>query len=195
MYKELFIQVAGLVAKPRQAWQKLCADTDGGDGFLVKFVYPLNGMVAAAAFLGVFFAETPFSIEIALKMSIKALLSSLGGFFLSAMLLAELWKRFIRFEDNPALCRRFVGYSSVAVYSINIVLSFLQIIPLSQFFIMRVFLLFIATVYIVWEGAGTYLNIGETARLKFTLCITLLIVLMPELINRVLFMLMPGLRI
>jgi hypothetical protein len=195
MYKELFILVFSLLAKPQQAWQNIKAKADGGDGFLANFVYPLNGMVAAAAFLGVFFAETPFNLEIALKMSIKALLASLGGFFLCSLILGELWKRFIRFENNPGICRRFVGYSSVAVYVINIALPLLQIMPLTQFFVMRISLFFIATIHIVWIGAGEYLNIGEKARLRLTMALTLLIILMPELINRVLLMLMPGMRI
>lgn len=48
--------------------------------FLSRFVYPLIGFVTVAAFLGVLFTRKEFDLELALKSSIRTLVSSFGGF-------------------------------------------------------------------------------------------------------------------
>ncbi|MDR1258842.1 MAG: YIP1 family protein [Tannerellaceae bacterium] len=195
MYKELFRQVVYLILNPRQAWQDLAVKEEKNDESLTGFVYPLVGLVAAAAFVGIFFTETDFSVEVALKTSIKALFSSAGGFFLASWLLSEALKGVFRRETDQALCRRFVGYSSVAMFVIHILFSFLPFLPLSRFFFLRVFILFVPTMLITWEGAIPYMRMENEQRLKFTLIASLLIVMLPEIFGRLLFMVLPGLRI
>ena len=85
------------------------------------------------------------------------------------------------------LCQRFVGYSSSLMFALNIVLMLLP-----EFFFLQIFVLY--TFYIVWEGAGPYMQVEEKIRLKFVGVATGLILLMPRLIEVVLSMLMPGLR-
>lgn len=58
------------------------------------------------------------------------------------------------------LCQRFVGYSSSLMFALNIVLMLLP-----EFFFLRIFVLY--TFYIVWEGAGPYMQVEEKIRLKF----------------------------
>jgi hypothetical protein len=195
MYKELFRQVFGFISRPGKAWRELAQKEEKGDEFLVGFVYPLIGLVTAAAFLSILFTEKEFHTERAIKEAIKALVSSFGGFFLAAYLLNELWKGGFKRGDNLRLCQRFVGYASVAMFSIHIVFFLLPLLPLSEFFILRVAILFVATLYIVGEGAVVYMGIGEKMRIKFALMVSTLIVLMPEIIRWLLFMLMPGLRV
>jgi hypothetical protein len=195
MYKELLRQVVFLISNPRRAWQELAGKGEKGDESLTGFVYPLIGLVAAAAFVGVFFTEAEFSVEVALKTSIKALFSAVGGFFLSAYLLNEVWKGVFRREADQGLCQRFVGYSSVAMFVIHILFSFLPFLPLSRFFFMRVFIFFIPTMLIAWEGATPYMRVENELRLKFTIIVSLLIVILPEIISRLLFMILPGLRV
>lgn len=85
------------------------------------------------------------------------------------------------------LCQRFVGYSSSLMFALNIVLMLLP-----EFFFLRIFILY--TFYIVWEGAGPYMQVAENERLKFAGIATVVILLTPAVIEFVLFMLMPGLR-
>ena len=63
---------------------------------------------------------------------------------------------------------------------------------LPEFFFLRIFILY--TFYIVWEGAGPYMQVEEKERLKFAGITTVIILLTPAVIEFVLFMLMPGLR-
>lgn len=85
------------------------------------------------------------------------------------------------------LCQRFVGYSSSLMFALNIVLMLLP-----EFFFLRIFILY--TFYIVWEGAGPYMQVEENIRLKFVGIATAVILITPALIEFVLFLLMPGLR-
>jgi hypothetical protein len=190
MYQELFKWVIAIVSQPGKAWGELSKKGEKGDEFLIRFVYPLIGLITLAAFVGVLFKQKEFSVELALKSSIKALISSFGGFFLAAYFLNELWQSMFRQEKDIKLCQRFVGYSSALMYSLTIILLLL---PVSDFFFLRIFILY--TVYIVWEGAAPYMKIPEAMHLKFTIIASVLIVSLPEIIGFLLFMLMPGLRV
>ena len=157
------------------------------DEFLSRFVYPLIGFVTVAAFLGVLFTRKEFDVELALKSSIRTLVAAFGGFYLASYLLNELWQGLFKREKDMKLCQRFVGYSSSLMFALNIVLMLLP-----EFFFLRIFVLY--TFYIVWEGAGPYMQVEEKIRLKFVGIATGLILLTPWLIEVILSMLMPGLR-
>lgn len=187
MYKELFKWVIVLISQPRRAWEMLTQKEEKGDEFLTRFVYPLIGLVTIAAFVGILFTRKEFDVELALKSSIKTLLSSFGGFFLSAYLLNELWGGMFHREKDLKLCQRFVGYSSALIFTLNLVLMLLP-----EFFFLRIFILY--TFYIVWEGAEPYMHVEEEIRLKFAGIATAIILLVPEIIGIILSMLMPGLR-
>ena len=135
----------------------------------------------------VLFTRKEFDVELALKSSIKTLVASFGGFYLGAYLLNEAWQGLFKREKDMKLCQRFVGYSSSLMFALNVVLMLLP-----EFFFLRIFILY--TFYIVWEGAGPYMQVEEKERLKFAGITTVIILLTPAVIEFVLFMLMPGLR-
>lgn len=190
MYKDLFSWVIALITNPGKAWKELSAKEEKGDEFLSRFVFPLIGLVALAAFVGILFTHKQFSVELALKSAIKVLISYVGGFYLAAYWLNELWGKMFGREKDLKLCQRFVGYSSAMMYALNILLLLL---PIGDFFFLRIFIFY--TVYIVWEGAEPYMRMDEKNRLKFVLTASAFIILLPEVIGLLLYMLMPGLRI
>jgi hypothetical protein len=190
MYQELVKWVIAIISQPGKTWGELSKKEDKGDEYLVRFVYPLIGLITVAAFVGILFSQKEFSMELALKSSIKAALSYFGGFFLAASFLNELCQRMFGQETDSKRCRQFVGYSSALMYSLGIILLLL---PVSDFFFLRILVLY--TVFIVWEGADSYMKIPGALRLRFTLIASALIVLLPEIISLLLFMLTPGLRI
>lgn len=185
-----------MTVNPGKTWQSLLAKNERGDEYLIRVVYPLIGLTTLAAFAGVFFTEKSFSWELALKSAIRMLVALFGGFHLSAFLTNELCKRAFDRPDDIQLCRRFTGYASMVMYALNIALS---VLPESDFFYLRFFLLYI--IYIVWEGAQSYMDIhdelisGMSARVLFTLAVSTLIILVPTVVKGALFLLMPGLRI
>lgn len=188
MYKEIIKWVIAIISQPGKAWDMLSKKEEKGDEFLSRFIYPLIGLVTAAAFLGILFTRKEFDVELALKSSIKTLVASFGGFYLGAYLLNEAWQAWFGKERDLKLCQRFVGYSSSLMFTLSIVLTLLP-----EFFFLRIFILY--TFYIVWEGATSYMQVDETVRMKFTGVATVIILLTPTIIGFVLFMLMPGLRV
>lgn len=186
MYKEIFRWVIAIISQPAKAWVLLAKKGEKQEEFLSRFVYPLIGFVTVAAFLGVLFTRKEFDLELALKSSIRTLVSSFGGFYLGAYLMNEIWQGIFKREKDLKLWLRFVGYSSSLMFALNIVLMLLP-----EFFFLRIFILY--TFYIVWEGACPYMGVEEKIRLKFVGFTTAIILLTPAVIEILLSMLMPGL--
>ncbi len=186
MYKELFKWVIAIISQPGKAWDMLTKKEDNTDEFLNRFIYPLIGLVTATTFVGVLLTQKEFTIELALKSSIRTLVASFGGFYLGAYLLNEVWQSVFSRAKDMKLCQRFVGYSSSLMFALNIILTLLP-----EFFFLRIFVLY--TFYIVWEGAVPYMQIEESVRLKFTAFTTFIILLTPWLIGFIISILMPNL--
>lgn len=189
MYKEIIKWVIAIISQPGKAWESLAdKEENDDDDFLTRFVYPLVGLVTLAAFMGVLLTRKEFDFELALKLSIKTLVSAFGGFYLAAYVLNELWQSVFKREKDMKLWQHFVGYGSSLMFALNVVLMLLP-----EFFFLRIFVLY--TVYIVWEGAGVYMQVEEKERLKFVGIVTAAILLSPVIIEIVISMLMPGLRV
>lgn len=187
MYKNIFQWVIQLVSQPAKAWEQLREKEEDEEEFLSRFVYPLIGLLAVVAFLGIMFTRKEADLQLALKTAIHTLLVYFGGFFLSVYLLGELWVNYFKREKNVALCQRFVGYSSSLMYALSAVL---MLIP--EFFFLQIFVLY--TFYIVWEGATVYMEVEESERLRFSILATALVVLLPTVIGFIIRLLMPGLQ-
>lgn len=187
MYKEIFRWVVALASQPARAWRVLAKKEEKGDEFLSRFVYPLIGLITAAAFLSILLTRKEFNFELALKFSIETLISAFGGFFLASYLLNEVWQGLFKRPKDLKLCQHFVGYSSSFMAALSIVLIFLP-----DLFFLWIFILY--TVYIVWEGAAPYMGVEDKIRMKFVGIATAIIVLTPFVIGRMLRLLMPGLN-
>ena len=108
MYKEIFRWVIAIISQPAKAWVLLAKKGEKQEEFLSRFVYPLIGFVTVAAFLGVLFTRKEFDLELALKSSIRTLVSSFGGFYLGAYLMNEIWQGIFKREKDLKLWLRFV---------------------------------------------------------------------------------------
>lgn len=188
MFRGILKRIVALVSQPGKAWLCLADEERDKERFLSRYVYPLIGMVALAAFIAVFFTRKEFDFELALKSSIKSLIAAFGGFYLAVYLLNDIWERFFKREKDLTQWMFFVGYSSSLMFAMNIVLALLP-----EFFFLKLFVLY--TVYIVWEGAEPYMRVAEAEKMKFVVITTAMILIMPAIIELGLFLLMPGLRI
>jgi hypothetical protein len=189
MYKELFNTAVLLIFRPSEAWSQLKEKKGESDElFLTRYLYPFIGLMTLAAFVAVLFTRSEFSFELALKSAIVVLLATLGAYWFASSLLKVGMERFLRCNESISVCRRFTGYASAAIFALNIVLSFFP-----SFFMLRFMAVY--TLYIVWEGAQSgYFNLQEADYTKFTIGATLIIALSPWLLEKALFILMPGLR-
>jgi len=188
MFKDLFTRLISLIFKPSETWIKLKGQEEDEERFLSNYLYPLIGLVALAAFLGVLFSYKEFNLEIALKSAIKNLISYAGGFFLSVYILNEVWQNQFKRPKDLKLCQAFVGYSSSVMFLVSIVLSLLP-----EFFFLHAVILY--TPYLIWEGAIPYMGVKEKEQVRFSVLASVIIMVPPIIIGYLLFMLMPGLRL
>ena len=188
MFTNIFKQLTAIILKPGDAWNELCLQEDERDTFLSQFIYPLIGIIALAAFLGILFSQKEFDFEIALKITIRTVIAVAGGFFGGSYLMNEVWKGVFNQPKDIVLCRLFVGYASSLMFVLYILTALLP-----DFFFLYIFVLY--TVYIIWEGAVVYMQIEEEDRLKFTVIASFIVILTPFITEHALRMLMPGFRI
>lgn len=195
MYKEIVKLVIMMISQPTKTWKMLQERREKDEretgsiryeAFQSDYLYPFIGILTVAAFFSVC-TRQEFDIEQALKSAIVTFVSTFGGFYLASYLLNELWQGFFKKEKNLPLCQMFVGFSSVLMFTLDIVWMLLP-----DFFFLYIFIVY--TFYIVWEGSTVFMQIEETAQMKFTVFASVLIIAMPHLIEKVLILLMPGLR-
>ena len=116
------------------------------------------------------------------------LVSLFLGFFSASFLLNEMMVRFFEQTPDLKLVQRFSGYALSFTMAVTIIIyllpdfSFLRFAPLYTF-------------YMVWEGSKYYLNITDEKRIRFTIFSTLILLLSPEIIKYVMFLIMPGIKI
>lgn len=187
MFKEIFLRLTGLIFRPAEAWRSAPGEDGEHEAFLSRYIYPLTGLIALAAFAGVLFNRKEFDFVIALKSTIMETVSSAGGFFLGACLLNEIWRGMFNRPKDMKRCQFFTGYASAVMFMLKIVLSLLP-----EFFFLHILVLY--TAYIVWEGAVPFMQVQENEQLKFTICASVVIMLSPFVIYFALFLLMPGMR-
>jgi cation transport ATPase len=188
MFKNIFKRLTAIILRPGETWEELSSQEERRDTFLSQFIYPVIGMIALAAFLGILFTRKEFDFEIALKITLRTVIAVTGGFYLGAYLLSEVWKGIFNQPKAMELCRCFVGYASSLLFVLYIITSLLP-----EFFFLHIFVLY--TVYIIWEGAVLYMQVAEEERLKFTIIASFIVILTPFIIEHALRMLMPGFRI
>jgi len=191
MIAQLFKQLYRMILQPAMAWKVLAdekkEETTEDDSFFKTYLYPVIGIVAILTFTGVFFHRKEFSVELALRLTIKVSIALFAGFYMASFFLSKLMERFFSTVNNEKLCQGFVGYSSALVYVVYMILA---IFP--GFGFLQLILLY--TVYIIWEGATVYMQITESERNKFTAAATAIILLSPFIIEKIMLFTMPGMR-
>jgi hypothetical protein len=188
MFNGIYKQLSGLIFTPAETWKKLSLEKEDGETFLSRYLYPLIGVIALTAFLGILFSRKEFDFEIALKSAIKALVSTTGGFFLSVYVMKEICADMFHLPKDTKQCYCFIGYASAWMFVLSMLLSLLP-----EFSFLRIVVLY--TAYIVWEGAMPYMHVREGERTRFTVVASVIIILTPLIIDFMLFLLMPGLRL
>ena len=90
-------------------------------------------------------------------------------------------------EKNPKQVQLFVGYTLSVYMLITIFLNLFM----GMFSFLRFAPLYI--IYVIWEGSKYYMDINENKRLIFVVLSSLILIFSPDIIERFMFILMPGL--
>ncbi|GHT10422.1 hypothetical protein FACS189432_06810 [Bacteroidia bacterium] len=189
MYKQLFILLFNLIASPVKTWEGLAEEQDtNNENFHKSYLYPIIGIIALLSFLGVLAYLKNFDLQIALKTVIKVTIVYFAGFYLEAYCLFRILPKYFGQEVKMYICERFTGYSSAVVYTVAMVAALFPALFFIQIFIFY-------AVYLIWLGATHYLQIKEEYLTKFTIFASILILFSPLLIQWLISLLMPGLKL
>jgi|AGTN01.3.fsa_nt_gi Protein of unknown function (DUF1282). len=175
MWRNIFVTIVQLIVASPRAWKEINKENGSQNDFLHRFLHPIFGVIALTSFVGGLWFTRNGDVESALKNAIINVIAVYGGYYIASYTLNETALRF-GLEKNLPRFQQFVGYSSVALYALYIIIPLL-----SDFFIL--WLLALYTVHLVHTGAPFFLKIREDKRMNFTIAASALIVLAPTLIN------------
>ncbi|MDR0962808.1 MAG: YIP1 family protein [Mediterranea sp.] len=180
-YKSLFNITLLLISSPQRAWEEIRLEEDRRK-VLTDFVYPMIGLCAFTSFIGLLWTmgwSGPESFQYAMTHCCAVAVSLFGGYFLAAYLINELQIRMLHQPGDMPLMQQFAGYALAVIFVLRAIIGVLpdfQIIGL---------LLQLYTLYVVWEGTKTLLQVGEKERFAFSLSATLILIACPIVIQLV----------
>ena len=178
-YKELLNITLRLISSPAQAWEEIRLEEDRRKVF-VTFVYPMIGLGGLSVFIGSLLTYGwggPQSFQIAMTMCCAVAVALFGGYFLAAYAINEMRVKMLGMQSDIPLAQQFAGYAMVVVFVLQIIIGLLP-----DFRIIG-WLLQFYTVYVVWEGADTLMQVDENKRLRFTMLTSILLIVCPAVIQ------------
>lgn len=167
------------------AWEKIQNDNVKENSLYKGFVLPWTLLCSATVLIFEIVYATDKIYEAGFIKAFICFLSMTGSFYFTRMIALSFFKK--NFPDNFSKINieKITAYSFSVIYVTKIITTILP----SLFFLQ---ILNIYTVYIVWEGCRLLFNINEDERGKAMLLISLCIIFMPSLINRIILFMLPS---
>lgn len=187
MIKNILEILILLLVQPAKAWKIIKDRTETHEEFLSHFIYPLLGIAALCAFVGKLLGNGESNIQNSLKSATVVLTSLFAGYHLASFLVKQASTRWFKLEGDIKYYQRFVGYSMGITFVIN---AFLELMP--DLFFIRIANL--AVFYIMWSAVEIFVEIEESKRVRFASMATVFILISPLIIEKILFVLMPGIQ-
>jgi len=175
MWRELFVTVVQLLVASPMAWKDLKREKSNRTGFLNRFLYPLFGVIALAAFIGGLWFTRNGDLENALKSSIISVVTVFGAYLIISYILNEISERF-ELKQDLFLFQQFTGYASVVMYLLYCLIPFMP-----DFFIL--WLLALYTIHLVHMGSVYFLKVPAHKRGVFIITASALVILIPVVIH------------
>ena len=176
-YKELFDRIVVLISSPAKAWEEISNETDK-QKVMNGFVYLMIGLCGLAVFIGTFFgnsADANEAFTIAMRNCCSTFISLFGGFFLSAYLSNEVGKKLLNRTEEIELNRQFVGYAMVVTFVLDIISGLFSLSILH-------WILQFYTVLVVYEGARSLMDVEEKFLTRYSLIVSIIVIVCPALI-------------
>ncbi len=175
MWRDIVGIVTQLIVATPKAWKDIYNDKRSHDEFLDRYLHPMFGLIALTSFIGELLFSANGNIESALKQTITVIVAVYGGYFISSYILNETAEKF-SLNKNMPMFRRYVGFSSVVVYILYLIIPFFP-----DFIVL--WLLALYTVHLLYVGAQYYVRVNEDNHLNFTLLSSAVILLTPAAIS------------
>lgn len=187
MFKNIFEIVVLLVVQPTKAWKIISERTETHEEFLSHYIYPLIGIATLSGFVGELFGNGESNVQNSLKEATVVFTSLFAGYYMAAFFIKQISGRWFKLEGDAKFFQRFVGYAM----GITIVISaILELMP--DLFFIRVANL--TVFYIMWSSVEGFIQINEKKRLLFSATTTVIILISPLIIEKILYTLMPGMH-
>lgn len=178
-YKELFRIAMLLISSPAKAWEEIRMEEDRRKVF-TEFVYPMIGLCGLFVLIGSLVVNGwggPQSFQIAMTQCCAVAVALFGGYFLAAYAINELRVKLFGMPSDTPLTQQFAGYALAVSFLLQMLTGLLPdfkvIAWLFQFYI----------VYVVWEGATILMQVEDKHRLRFTLLVSVLLIVCPAAIQ------------
>lgn len=175
MIKSIAQIVLMLILKPQEGWQEIAHREESQEQFFNDYLYPLFGLISITTFVGAMWMGVGGNVGYALRNVIVVLTALFGGFHIGAYVMDEIYQKYEQMRDERRI-RLFVGYASVVVYLLYLIMPLL---PGVEF----LWLLIAYSFYLVKEGVIHFLNIAEDNQSTFTLIGLAVVVLSPIVIS------------
>lgn len=189
MFKEIFIRIYQLIMRPSAAWQKMDEQGEVAHSlFFSRFLFPVMGIAALSCFGNVLGEEfNAQTLEHVLRLAIVEFVKFFIGFYFLVFLLKEILPYF-SVEREKEHIERFVG-SLLALYmTVDIVVNILpKGFSFLEYAVLGIF-------YVIWTGAKIFLHIDDSKRRAFTLIVTIIVLVVPIIVERILYLMMPGIN-
>ena len=165
--KHLFL----LIVSPGKTWQKMDKVPYATQIFLNQFLYPLMGITAIVSFLGHFFND------------------AFAGFYALVYVMKIFSTYMLEVLQPESRIKRFVGYT-LALYmlfdiSIFVIRLFIELPSIVDF-------LPLLLAYVIWNSQR-YMEIPDQKNILYVVATTILFLVIPLSIQKLLYFLMPGL--
>ena len=189
MFKEIFIRIYQLIMRPSAAWQKMDEQGEVAQSlFLSRFLFPIMGIAALSCFGNVLGEEfNAQTLEHVLRLAIVEFVKFFIGFYFLVFLLKEILPYFSGVREKEHI-ERFVG-SLLALYmTVDIVVNILpKGFSFLEYAVLGIF-------YVIWTGAKIFLHIDDSKQRTFTLIVTIIVLVVPIIVERILYLMMPGIN-
>ena len=164
--KHLFL----LIVSPGKTWQKMDKVPYATQIFLNQFLYPLMGITAIVSFLGHFFNDA--SLPRALQLAIVEFVKFFAGFYALVYVMKIFSTYMLEVLQPESRKKRFVGL-------------FIELPSIVDF-------LPLLLAYVIWNSQR-YMEIPDQKNILYVVATTILFLVIPLSIQKLLYFLMPGL--
>ncbi|MEI7677209.1 MAG: hypothetical protein WCJ03_10550 [Bacteroidales bacterium] len=188
MAKKILEILVLLVVQPTKGWEMVANRKETHEEFLSHFIYPLLGICTLAAFVGELFGNGESNIQNSLKEATVVLTSLFAGYYAASFTLKQISVRWFHINEDIHFFQRYTGYAMGITF---VVTAVLELMP--DLFFIRIADL--AVFYIVWSSVENFIQIEEKNRIRFSTIASALILLFPIIIEKILYTLMPGMKI
>ena len=183
--KNIIIQSWELFVTAAATWDNIASEKVSKNELRKYYVFPWITVCVLVVFILESVYATEKGLEKGLLNAIITAVSFLGSYFLSNKvcfwyLRKQHLKQFTEIE-----CEKIVSYSFTTIFALKV---FTTALP-SLFFLQ---ILSVYTAFLVWEGCRAVLKLTEEERGNIVLVFTVLIILLPVLINKIIHLMLPN---